>query len=451
MKCLFKGLMPFVFLVLSVCCMPMAQSQERVVIDQVIAVVGLSAILESDIINQQRQMEAQGMNFGADSHCMILDEVLFQKLLFNQAQIDSIEVADDQVEQVLERRLRFFIQQIGSREKLEAYYGKSIDELKNEFREIVREQELSQRMESKITEHISVTPSEVRRFFNALPPDSIPMVESELILAKIVKNPPVSKEEVDAVKERLETFRTRVLQGESFATLAIMYSEDPGSARRGGELGFYGRGELYPEFEAIAFSLRPGEVSDIVETEAGYHIIQMMERRGEQVNVRHILLMAKVSPLDLLAAKNELDSIKVLIDTGVMTFEEAVEKFSDHPGKINNGLMVNPYTGTNRFRSEEVEPALFFAIDKLETGQITVPIPMLSDDGKQAYRLVKLINRVEPHRANLQEDYDLIQQLALQRKQQQAIQGWIARKLVNTYVFVNDQYRTCRFEYDWIK
>jgi peptidyl-prolyl cis-trans isomerase SurA len=303
MKCLFKGLMPIIFLFLSICCMPLAQSQERVVIDQVIAVVGISAILESDIINQQRQMEAQGMNFGADSHCMILDEVLFQKLLYNQAQIDSIEVADDQVEQVLERRLRFFIQQIGSREKLEAYYGKSIDELKEEFREIVREQELSQRMESKITENISVTPSEVRRFFNSLPPDSIPMVESELMLAKIVKNPPVSKEEIDVVKERLESFRTRVLQGESFSTLAIMYSEDPGSARRGGELGFYGRGELYPEFEAIAFGLRPGEVSDIVETEAGYHIIQMMERRGEQVNVRHILLMAKVSPLDLMAGK----------------------------------------------------------------------------------------------------------------------------------------------------
>lgn len=427
------------------------QAQDRVVIDQVIAVVGTSAVLESDIINQQRQMEGQGVDLGDDARCAILDEVMLQKLLYNQAVLDSVVVRDDQVEQVLERRLRYFISQIGSREKLEAYYGKTIDELKEEFREVVREQELSQQMEANITENINVTPSEVRRFFNNLSADSIPMVESELTLAEIVKNPPVSKEEIALVKERLDEFRTRVLQGENFATLAILYSEDPGSARRGGELGFYGRGELYPEFEAVAFSLRPGEISDIVETQAGYHIIQMIERRGDQINVRHILLMTKVSPLDLMTAKNQLDSVRVLIQTGQMTFEEAVEKYSDHPGKINQGLMVNPYSGTNRFRTEDLEPALFFLIDKLETGQITEAVPMMTEEGKQAYRIVKLIERKEAHKANLQEDYDLIQQFALQQKQRQAIQRWIDRKLINTYVYVNEDYRDCKYEFGWVK
>ncbi len=426
-------------------------AQSRVVIDQVIGVVGNSAILESDVINQQRQLEAQGIDFGINPDCAILDDVLYQKLLFNQAQLDSIEVADDQVEQVLDRRIRFFIQQIGSRERLEAYYGKTIDELKDEFRELIREQELSQRMEAKITENINVTPSEVRRFFNSLPEDSIPMVESEWVMAKIVKEPPIPKEEIDLVKERLEEFRQRILQGESFSTLAILYSEDPGSARRGGELGFHQRGDLFHEFEAVAYGLRPGEVSEIVETQAGYHIIQMIERRGEQINVRHLLLMAKASPSDLAKARNELDSIRNLIITGDMTFEEAVEKFSDDPNKINQGLMVNPYTGTNRFRTEEMEPALFFAVDKLEVGEITEPIPMMSEDGKQAFRLVKLISRIEPHRANLQDDYDLIQNLALQQKQRRAIQSWINRRLSSTYVFIHDNYQHCEFDFEWVR
>ncbi|MFO7977918.1 MAG: peptidylprolyl isomerase, partial [Bacteroidales bacterium] len=333
-----------------------AKAQEKVIIDQVVGVIGTSAILESDLINQKRQMESQGEDLGPQGLCMVFDEMLYQKLLYNQALIDSVEVGDDQVEMVLERRLRFFIQQIGSREKLEAYYGKSIEELKDEFRVIVREQELSRSMEANITENVSVTPSEVRSFFRNLPEDSIPMVESEIVLAQIMKKPPVRPEEIKIVKERLEEFRERILQGESFNTLAILYSEDPGSARRGGELGFYGRGELFPEFEAIAYGLRPGEVSDIVETKAGYHIIQMIERRGEQINVRHILLTPKVTQEDLMEARHELDSIKTLITSGEMTFEEAAIKFSDDPGRMNRGLMVNPYTGTGRFRTEDLEP-----------------------------------------------------------------------------------------------
>jgi peptidyl-prolyl cis-trans isomerase SurA len=431
-----------------------AFSQEKVIIDEVVAVIGNSAILKSDVINQQRQLEAQGTNLGPNPVCAMLDDILFQKLLFNQAKIDSIEVSEDHVEQVLERRLRFFISQIGSRERLEAYYGKTIDELKEEFRPLVREQELSQQMESTITQNVNVTPAEVRRFFNSLPPDSIPMVESELVLAKITKSPAVRQEEKDLVRARLLEFRERILKGESFSTLAILYSEDPGSARRGGELGFVGRGELYPEFEANAFSLRPGELSDVVETEAGYHILQMIERRGEQVNVRHILLRPKVSPEDLQQARHKLDSVKTLISSGEMTFAEAAREFSDHPGRINDGVMVNPYTGTSRFRSDElgqIDPNLVFIVDRLEVGEVSEPHTMVTEEGHEAFRLVTVLSRIDPHRANLQEDYDLVQQLALQQKEIGVIRQWIDRRLGSTYVRINEEYRDCMFEHNWLK
>jgi len=442
---------PIIFFFALVFGFSQAVSQEKVIVDQVVAIVGNSAILESDIFNQRRQLQGQGVDLGPNPECLILDDVLYQKLLYNQAILDSLEVSDEQVEQVLERRLRFFIQQIGSREKLEAYYGKSIEELKDEFRDIVREQELSQQMEAKITRNVSVTPSEVRNFFNRLPKDSIPMVESEIIMAEIVKKPPVQPEEIANVKNRLEEFRQRVIRGDNFSTLAVLYSEDPGSARRGGELGFFGRGELYPEFEAAAFSLRPGEISEIVETQAGYHIIQMIERRGEQFNVRHILLQPKVSPLDLIAARQQLDSIRTIINNGEMTFAEAAIKFSDDPSRINQGLMINPFTGTNRFRSEEVEPNLFFVIDRMEVGEVSSPVGMMTEEGQQAFRIVKLISRTEPHLANLQQDYDFIQQLALQEKKRKATFEWISRRLPNTYVFIYNKYHGCEFELDWLK
>jgi peptidyl-prolyl cis-trans isomerase SurA len=424
-------------------------AQEKVVIDQVVAVVGNSAILRSDLHNQRRQLESQGITFGSTAFCELLDEMLYQKLLFNQAVIDSIEVSDSQVEQVLERRLRFFIQQIGSREQLEAYYGKSIEELKDEFRPLVREQELSQLMEAQITKNMRVTPSEVRNFYNSLPPDSIPTVESELEMAQIVIKPPVEADEIEDVKRRLNEFRDRILKGENFSTLAILYSEDPGSARKGGELGFYGRGELYPEFEATAFSLRPGEISEIIETEAGYHILQLIERRGEQINVRHILIRPKISPLQLTKARNKLDSIRQLIQDGEMTFAEAALKFSDDPGRINEGVMINPYTNTTRFKMDEIEQSLFFTVDRLNQGDVSAPVPMMTEEGQQAFRIIKLINRIDAHPATMDGDYDFIQQLAMNKKRMQAVQSWIKSKLGSTYISINDDFKDCSFSIPW--
>lgn len=424
-------------------------AQEKVIIDQVVAVVGNSAILKSDLFNQQRQLESQGITFSSNPQCELLDEMLYQKLLFNQAVIDSIEVSDQQVEQILERRLRFFIQQIGSREQLEAYYGKTIEELKDEFRPLIREQELSQMMEAQITRNIRVTPSEVRSFFNSLPTDSIPTVESETELAQIVIKPPVEQEEIAETKRRLNEIRERIIQGESFSTMAILYSEDPGSARKGGELGFYGRGDLYPEFEATAFGLRPGEISEIIETQAGYHIIQMIERRGEQINVRHILIQPKISPLQLSNARNKLDSIRRLITSEELTFAEAALKFSDDPGKVNGGIMINPFTNTTRFKNDEIDQNLFFAIDRLDEGEISSPLPMMTEEGKQAFRIVKVNKRIDAHVASLDGDYDYIQQLALNRIKMKAVQDWIKRRIGNTYISINENYLNCDFSIQW--
>ncbi len=426
-------------------------SQQRAVIDQVIAVIGNSAILESDIIEQRRMLEAQGVDLGRNPECVLLDDIMFQKLLYNQAIIDSIEVSESMVEQEIERRLRYFIQEIGSRERLEEYYGKSIDELREEFRSPIREQQISRRMEAEITRNVNVTPSEVRAFFDNLPEDEIPMVESELSLAKIVIEPRIEDHEIQAVKDRLEGFRQRILDGESFSTLAILYSDDAGSARRGGELGFYSRGDLHPEFEAVAFSLRPGEISEIVETRSGYHIIQLIARRGEQINVRHLLLQPKPSPVVEEETRNKLDSLRRVIMRGDISFAEAARKYSDHPGGRTGGQMLNPFTGTTRFRSEDLEPNLFFMVDRLEVGQISRPVQTMTDDGKQAFKIVTVRDRIEPHRANLQQDYDFIQRIALEEKKNKAVKRWVERRLQTTYVRINDNYIDCEFDVKWVQ
>ncbi len=426
-------------------------AQERVVIDQVIGVVGNSAILQSDLFDHRRQAEAQGINLGPNPYCVMLDDVMFQKLLYNQAMIDSVEVGDSQIEQEIERRLRFFIQQIGSRERLEEYYGRSVEELREEFWDPIREQLISQRMESEITKNVTVTPSEVKAFFDNLSEDEIPMVESEMMLAKILIEPEIEQEEIDEVVERLEGFRQRILDGENFRTLAILYSDDPGSARRGGELGFYSRGDLHPEFEAVAFSLRPGEVSEIVETKSGYHIIELIERRGEQINVRHILMRPQVSPEVEQQTRSKLDSIRTLIMREEMAFAEAARRFSDHPGGRTGGTILNPYTGTTRFKTDEMDPNLFFVVDRLEEGEISRPMQTMTDEGQPAYKIVTVRERIDPHRANMQQDYDFIQRLALQEKRQKAIRKWVERRLQSTYVSIHDDYKDCDFDIQWLQ
>ncbi len=441
---------PIILLLFQLLWLPSVFSQGKV-IDQVVAVVASWSILESDIENQYLQYKLQG-NIAevTNVRCRILENLLFQKLMLNQAEIDSISVTDEQVEEELNRKLRYYIAQFGSEEKFVEFYKKPIIEFKDEFRGIIREQKLVEQVQYGITKDIKVTPSEVKRFFNQIPADSVPMMNSEVEIGQIIKNPPVSVEEKIRVKEKLQGLRDRIMKGEDFTTLAVLYSEDPGSAGKGGELGFVGRGELYPEFESIAFNLKKDEVSEILETKAGFHIIQLIERRGDYINVRHILLQPKVSDQDLVNARIILERAARLVKSDSMSFEKAALEFSDDPSKNNGGLMINPETGTTKFEMDEVEPAISFALDKMKVGEISQPLLMRTGEGKQAYRLIYLKSRTVPHYANLKDDYDRIQMWALEDKNMKKIDQWISEKVSKTYVNIIEDYRKCPFTHQWM-
>ncbi|HET6244930.1 MAG: peptidylprolyl isomerase [Bacteroidetes bacterium] len=437
------------FLVLVLLCQALTFAQPKV-IDQVIAVVGGNIVLKSELENQLHQVKSQEIPNGSPEvdRCELLEEILFQKLLLNQAVLDSIVISDSQVESEMDRRLRYFIQQIGSEKKLEEYYGKSLSAIKEEFRKLIKDQLLVQQVQSSITSKTTITPSEVKAFFNRIPKDSIPLVSSEIEVAQIVAQPKISEEAKAEAKEKIQAIRERVIKGEKFSTLAVLYSEDPGSSKKGGELGFVDRGSFVPEFEAVAFKLKEGAVSPVIETQYGFHFMELIERRGEQINIRHILIAPKISNEDLRIARNFLDSIRTLIlNIDTLDFAEAAALYSDDKEtKFNGGLLLNPQTGTTSFEADQLEPSLFFTIDKLKIGEISNPVLMQIPGGKQAYRLLYLKKRTEPHKANLKEDYQKIQEAALNEKKQQVVQVWIDKKLANTYFKLNDEYKSCNFE-----
>jgi len=427
------------------------EQRPQTILDEVVAVVGKNIILQSDIETQYLQYRMQGYIEGSSStiKCNILREVIFQKLLLNQADIDSIVGNPVQVEQELDRRFRYYISQFGSQEKLEEYYNKSVDQFKDEMREVIGDQLLQQQVQAEITKNVTITPKEIKAFYKAMPQDSLPLINTAYEVAEIVKNPPISAAEKLEVKEKLLTLRNRILKGESFSTLAILYSEDPGSAKKGGELGMYGRGELYPEFESVAFGLKEGEISGIVETEAGYHIIQMIEKKDDFVNVRHILLRPKISPLELQKASDFLDSIRVLLVNDSLSFEAAALKFSDSQNRFNGGLIINPGSGNAMFQAEELDPKVFYVIDKLKVGELSTAVTFTTDENKEAYRLLKLIRKVPPHKANMKQDYDIIQNAAISKKKQDVIDEWVKLRAGKTYIRINERYNTCSFFESW--
>jgi peptidyl-prolyl cis-trans isomerase SurA len=420
------------------------------VIDKIVAVVGNNIILYSEIESQYLQLIAQGYTKNDITKCQILEDLLFQKLLLDQSKIDSVQISDSQVEDELSRRMRYFITQFGSQDKLEKYYKKSVNEIKDEFRNVIRDQLRIQTVKASITKDIKITPSEVKTFYKKFPEDSLPLINSEVEIGQIVKKPPISIKEKDAAKEKINELQNRILNGENFAALATLYSEDVESAKKGGELGLYKRGELYPEFEVAAFSLKEKEISHVVETKAGYHIIQLIERRGEYINVRHILIRPKLSPFALSKAKIFLDSISDLINNNKITFNQAVLKFSDDPTKKNQGLIINPVTGTSKFEENQLDPNVFFIIDKIKKGEISKPVIMETENGEKAYRILYLKTRTKPHRATLEKDYDKIQNQALIDKQNKFNNKWIKSKTTNTYIKIDDSYKNCNFEHNWV-
>lgn len=421
------------------------------VIDEIVAVVGNNLILRSDIENELQQYTAQGMVPNENTRCLILEELLFQKLLIHQADLDSVTVSDAQVDGELDQRMRYYIAQAGSEQKLEELMGKPITQLKADFREDLRAVLLAKTMQGKITGDLKVTPSEVRSYFAEFPKDSLPMIDSEIEMCQIVRKAADNPEEKKQVKEKLEKLRERIIAGEDFATLAVLYSED-GSSANGGELGYKYRNELVPEFSAAGFGLKGKEVSPVIESMYGYHIIQMIDRRGEQANMRHILMMPKVNPMDLLKASQKLDSIKAEIESGAIGFEAAAAKYSDDADSKNNrGNVVNPQTGATRFEVDELDPALFFIVDKMKVGEISSPLKFTTSDGKTAYRIIYLKTRTTPHQANLKEDYQRIQSIALAQKQNKTIENWIKKKKATTYIKIDQNLTGCPFKYEWLE
>lgn len=427
------------------------KAQESQVIDRIVAVVGQNIILQSDIENQYLQYRLQGGIKGSAStiRCDILEDLMFQKLMLNQAEMDSITVTDEQVNAEVERWLSYFISQLGSQENLEKYYKKTMPEIREELFRVRKDQLLVDQVKQTILANVEVTPSEVRDYYHNLPNDSIPMVNSKYEIAQLVKKPPITLDQKLEVKDRLYKMRKRILDGERFSTLALLYSEDPGSARKGGELGFHGKGEFAPEFEAAAFNLRDGEISEVVETEFGFHIIQMIERKGDYVNVRHILLTVKVDPETLQVAYDELDSIAALINNDSLTFEEAVRRFSDEKDRINGGILVNPVTGGTLFDASELDQQVSVVVNKMKVGEMSVPVPMKTSDNKDACRLIYLNKKTEPHKANLKDDYTLLRDMAIQKKRAESINKWIANKSSKAYIKVCDDFQDCDFRFEW--
>lgn len=419
-------------------------------IDKIVAVLGESIILTSDIDGQYSQYIAQGYKDNGELKCQVLEALLTQKMLQNQATVDSLEISEQQVEDELNRRIKYFISQIGSAEKLEQFIGKSILEFKTELREDVRAVIMAQNMQQEITRPVNVTPNEIKKFYETIPKDSLPFFNKEVQVGIITKKPPISAKAKQEAKDKLESLRERVAKGEDFATLAILYSQD-GSAKSGGELGFVGRGELVKAFESVAFKLRPGELSAVVETEFGFHIVQLIERRGEQVNVRHILIKPTFDYSDLLNAKKVLDSVYNLLLTKEITFADAAQKFSDDEGTKNNaGLMLNPQDGSTKIPSDQVEPGIYFQLENMKVGEIAPPSQYKTSTGETAYRIINFVAKTEPHQANLKDDYQKIQQAALQSKQNKVMEEWFSKRRKQTYVRINEEYGDCEKLQPWI-
>nr|MBT4214923.1 peptidylprolyl isomerase [Bacteroidota bacterium] len=429
------------FVLLSV----LASAQPQTV-DGVAAIVGGDVILKSDIDEQYDVFNRQ--NFGKPvSYCEVFEELLFQKLLIHHAAIDSISIGEEEVEANMDRRIQQLIMQMGDQKKLEDFYEKSVVEIKEDMRTLIKEQLTAQRMQMTVVEGIEVTPSEVREYYENLPADSIPLISAEVELSQIVKFPELSDEAEQEVIAKLKELKGRIENGTSFSSMAILYSEDPGSNKKGGEYQGIQRGVFVKEFEAVAFNLRKGEISDPFKTEFGYHIVQLLEKRGEELDLRHILIKPKLTQENLQEAKNFLDSVSVAITNGEMTFEEASRRFSDdEQTRFNGGQMSNFQSGNNKFEVSQLDRGLFALISSLEDDEISEASFYRTEDQREAFRIVRLDANYEPHKANLDLDFTRIKGFALQQKQAKTVEDWKNEKLADTFVKINEGYYDCADE-----
>jgi peptidyl-prolyl cis-trans isomerase SurA len=425
---------------------------QQKIIDEIVAVVGDKKVMVSDIEKQYQQLIVQGITPTDDLRCQIFEELLSQKLLLNQAEIDSIEVTDAETELQLDQRLKFFINQVGSEENLIKYFNKSILEIKEDLRDAIREQILIERMRSEIIGSITVTPSEVKSYYRSLSKDSIPFVNSEIEISQIVVYPSTSEEAIYDVREKLLNLRERIINGERFSTLAVLYSED-GSAAKGGDIGWANKADLDPEYAKAAFGLKKGAVSKIVKSSFGYHIIELIDRTEDRVHTRHILLKPDISIEAKEQARSKLDSIIRLIRLDSLTFSQAAMRFSgDEDTRMNGGQVINEMTGNTKFELDDFDTRDYLVIKNLDEGEISDPYESTDKHGKLIFKAVILKNRTNPHVANLKEDYDMLKQMAMYNKQSEIVDEWIKEKIENTYIRLDDDYRNCKFRIKgWLK
>lgn len=426
-------------------------------VDEVVWVVGDEAILKSDIEVMRIQAAMEGVRWERNPDCAIPERIAVQKLFLHQAAIDSIEVTESEVSSQIEARLDYMISQIGSREKLEEYRKQSISQIRAAMHDELRDQMMIQRMKEHLAKNVIVTPAEVRRYFKELSPDSIPFVPTTVEVQIIAQTPTVAPEEINRVKDELRDFTDRVMSGQStFQTLARLYSEDPGSARKGGELDYTGRGMFDPAFANVAFNLTdPKKISKIVESEFGYHIIQLIDKRGDKVKVRHILLKPEVNDSSINASLARLDSVAMDIRAGKFTFEEGATFISDDKNTRNNrGLMANQsgQGQTSKFQLQDLPSEVAKVVDTLQVGQISKPFTMINDRGKTVCVIAKLKSRTEGHKATITEDFQVMKDVVLEKRRAEALHKWVVDKIKNTYVRINDNYRDCDFEYQgWVR
>jgi peptidyl-prolyl cis-trans isomerase SurA len=434
-----------------------AQKDDFKVIDKIVAQIGDEIILLSSLQEQRLQLIQSGIEGNTLSDCAFLEEFMFEKLLINQAKIDSIEVPDEMVNQEMEQRLDYIAKQIGSIEKLEEFYGKSVARIKAEFFDLIKKRMLAERMRETITENVRITPNEVKEFYKSLPKDSIPYINSKITVAQIVIYPEITTADKNLAKTRLEGYLEDILAGnKKFQNVAALYSDDPGSKVSGGDLGWQTRGTMVPEFEAALFNLKPMEISPVFETMYGYHVVQLIERKGDNYHSRHILISPKVSDMELDRAANLVDSLYKQINFGNIPFEEAARRFSqDLESKYNGGQIVNPYTNDYFWDVQninDIDPQMYRLIQGLKIGNYSTP--SLYDnymDRKQGVRIVKLLGRTEPHIASLETDRQLIEMAAINQKKEAVIDAWIASKIGGNYVEIAPEYlKTCTFKYNWI-
>ena len=425
------------------------------VIDEVIWVVGDEAILRSEVEDERIRAQYEGQQIKGDPYCVIPEQMAVQKLFLHQAELDSVEANESTVSHQVDMRMNYYINQIGSKEKMEEYFRKPSSEIREEMMTVVRNQMIIQQMQQKLTSNIKPTPAEIRRFYLELPPDSIPMMPAQVEVQILSFEPPVPVEETERIKQRLREFTERVQSGNAdFSMLARLYSEDTESAKHGGELGFVGKGTLVPEFAEVAFNLNdPKRVSRVVQTEYGYHIIQLIEKKGDRINCRHILLRPRISATDKVNAIERLDSIRQLILADSIQFEQAVIRFSQDKNTVMNaGLMTNPNTGSSRFEYQDLAPEIAKQIYTMNEGDISQPFVMMDQQkNREVCAIVRLKKKTDVHRANLTDDFQTIKSLLESKKGEELLHEWIIKKQKTTFIQISPEWQGCDFEYPgWI-